>query len=150
MPSDTRNKGFTDKGFNWLDKFGYNEKRRQDLNDEANAIVALIGTKGLKSGITRLKSGVKSVATNGIRSTVKGNMGTISAHIPVAANIKQGISGVKNVYRGLAPKRFGGTNGFKSRVKNIGLGGFKMAIATAPDAALWPYTQSGFIMNHNK
>ena len=150
MPSDPRNKGFADKGFNWLDKFGYNEKRRQDLNDEANAIVALIGTKGLKSGITRLKSGVKNVATNGIRKTVKGNMGTISAHIPVAANIKQGISGVKNVYRGLAPKRFGGTNGFKSRVKNIGLGGFKMAIATAPDAALWPYTQSGFIMNHNK
>ena len=150
MPSDPRNKGFADKGFNWLDKFGYNEKRRQDLNVEANAIVALIGTKGLKSGITRLKSGVKSVATNGIRNTVKGNMGTISAHIPVAAKIKQGISGAKNVYRGLAPKRFGGTNGFKSRVKNIGLGGFKMAIATSPEAALWPYSQSGFIMNHNK
>ena len=24
MPSDARNKGFADKGFNWLDKFGYN------------------------------------------------------------------------------------------------------------------------------
>ena len=150
MPSDARNKGFADKGFNWLDKFGFDEKIRQDLNDEANAIVAVIGTKGLKSGITGLKSGVKSVATNGIRNTVKGNMGTISAHIPVAANIKQGISGAKNVYRGLAPKRFGGTNGFKSRVKNIGLGGFKMAIATSPEVALFPYAQSGFIMNHNK
>ena len=150
MPSDPRNKGLADKGFNWLDKFGYNEKRRQDINDEVNAVVAIFGTKGLKAGVTGLKSGVKSVATNGIGNTVKGNIGTISAHIPVAANIKQGISGAKSVYRGLAPKRFNGANGFRSRVKNIGQGGIEMAIATSPDAALWPYSQSGFIMNYNK
>ena len=150
LPQDPRNIGLADKRFNWLDKFGYDEKRRQDINDGINAVVAIFGTKGLKSGLTGLKSGVKSVATNGIRNTVKGNMGTISAHIPVAANIKYGISGAKNVYRGLAPKRFNGANGFKSRAKNIGLGGFKMAIATQPEAALFPYTQSGFIMNYNK
>lgn len=150
LPSDPRNKGLADKGFNWLDKFGYNEKRRQDINDGVNAVVAILGTKGLKAGMTGLKSGVKSVATNGIGSTVKGNIGTISAHIPVAANIKQGISGAKNIYRGLAPKRYGGVNGFKSRVKNVGLGGFKMGIATSPEAALFPYAPSGFIMNYNK
>ena len=150
MPSDPRNKGLADKGFNWLDKFGYDEKRRQDTNDGVNAVVAIFGTKGLKAGMTGLKSGVKSVATNGIGNTVKGNMGTISAHIPAAANIKYGISGAKNVYRGLAPKRFNGANGFKSRAKNIGLGGFKMAMATQPEAALFPYAQSGFIMNYNK
>lgn len=150
LPSDPRNKGLADKRFNWLDKFGYDEKRRQDINDVANAVVAIFGTKGLKAGMTGLKSGVKSVATNGIGNTVKGNMGTISAHIPVAANIKYGISGAKNVYRGLAPKRFNGANGFKSRAKNIGLGGFKMAMATQPEAALFPYAQSGFIMNYNK
>ena len=150
LPQDPRNKGLADKRFNWLDKFGYDEKRRQDINDGVNAVVAIFGTKGLKSGLTGLKSGVKSVATNGIGNTVKGNIGTISAHIPVAANIKQGISGAKNVYRGLAPKRFNGANGFKSRAKNIGLGGFKMAMATQPEAALFPYAQSGFIMNYNK
>lgn len=150
MPSDPRNKGLADKGFNWLDKFGYDEKRRQDINDEVNAVVAILGTKGLKAGLTGLKSGVKSVATNGIRNTVKGNMGTISAHIPVAANIKYGISGAKNVYKGLAPKRFNGVNGFGSRVKNVGLGGLKMAMATQPEAALFPYAQSGFIMDYNK
>ena len=150
LPSDPRNKGLADKRFNWLDKFGYDEKRRQDINDGVNAVVAIFGTKGLKSGLTGLKSGVKSVATNGIGNTVKGNIGTISAHIPAAANIKYGISGAKNVYRGLAPKRFNGANGFKSRAKNIGLGGFKMAMATQPEAALFPYAQSGFIMNYNK
>lgn len=150
MPSDPRNIGFADKGFNWLNKFGYNEKRRQDINDGVNAVVAIFGTKGLKAGLTGLKSGVKSVATNGIGNTVKGNMGTISAHIPAAANIKYGISGAKNVYRGLAPKRFNGANGFKSRAKNIGLGVFKTAMATQPEAALFPYAQSGFIMNYNK
>ena len=150
LPQDPRNKGLADKRFNWLDKFGYNEKRRQDINDGINAVVAIFGTKGLKAGLTGLKSGVKSVATNGIRNTVKENMGTISAHIPAAANIKYGISGAKNVYRGLAPKRFNGANGFKSRAKNIGLGGLKMAMATQPEAALFPYAQSGFIMNYNK
>ena len=150
LPSDPRNKGLADKRFNWLDKFGYDEKRRQDINDGVNAVVAIFGTKGLKSGLTGLKSGVKSVATKGIGNTVKGNIGTISAHIPAAANIKYGISGAKNVYRGLAPKRFNGANGFKSRAKNIGLGGFKMAMATQPEAALFPYAQSGFIMNYNK
>ena len=150
LPSDPRNKGLADKGFNWLDKFGYDEKRRQDINDGVNAVVAIFGTKGLKAGMTGLKSGVKSIATNGIGNTVKGNMGTISAHIPAAANIKYGISGAKNVYRGLAPKRFNGANGFKSRAKNIGLGGLKMAMATQPEAALFPYAQSGFIMNYNK
>ena len=150
LPQDPRNKGLADKRFNWLDKFGYNEKRRQDINDGINVVAAIFGTKGLKAGLTGLKSGVKSVATNGIRNTVKENMGTISAHIPAAANIKYGISGAKNVYRGLAPKRFNGANGFKSRAKNIGLGGLKMAMATQPEAALFPYAQSGFIMNYNK
>lgn len=144
---DKNNKGLADEGFDWLDTVGLDKNKRQDINDEANLITSIIGTKGIKSGITGLKSGIKNVATNGVKNTMKTNGATIASHIPGVANLYRGLNAGKSLYKGIAPKKFGGQSGFWTRTKNIAGGSFNGALAASPDAALWPYTQTGFIMN---
>lgn len=144
---DANNKGFADERFNWLDSIGLDKNKRQDINDEANLAIAIFGTKGAASGVTKLGSGVKNMATNGVKNTIKTNRSAIAKHIPVAANIQRGANAVKQLRQGLAPKRWGGTSGIKSRTFNTVGGAFNTSLALMPDAALWPYTNIGFIMN---
>lgn len=144
---NANNKGLADEGFNWLDSFGLDKNKRQDLNDEANLITAIVGTKGIKAGITGLKSGVKSMATNGVKNTIKANRSTIASHTPIIANIQRGSKAFGQLRQGLAPKRFGGASGIKARTSNTVQGAFNTSLAFMPDAFLWPYTHTGFIMN---
>ena len=51
-PWDTNNKGFIDKDWSWMG----NERDRQNLQDAANGVTMILGTKGIGSG---LKSVVK-------------------------------------------------------------------------------------------
>ena len=62
-PWDTNNKGFIDKDWSWMG----NERDRQNLQDAANGVTMILGTKGVGSG---LKSVVKNT-TNTISKTGK-------------------------------------------------------------------------------
>ena len=147
LPHEAENQGLADEGFSWL--LGSKEQR-QDLDNTLNLAAAIFGTKGVKAGLGAVKSGVKSAATKGVVNTIKSNKSNIAKHIPGVSNAQLGMQGAQKLYQGLAPKSWGGQSGTWNRTKNIATGGFQTSLAFMPDAALWPYYHSGYIMNLGK
>lgn len=171
FPDDPRNKGFLDKGFNWLGS----EQSRQDLQDFANGAMAIWGTKGIKSGISSLKSGVSGMVKNGVKNTLKNNYETIAKHTPVVANVYNGVKAAKHVkklsrnlwdgaiYIGKAflPRQLGGAPGFlrslvnyKNAAKigtitgpvNTAKAGWYGLLASDPTMSLFPYVHTGYMV----
>ena len=172
-PDDPRNKGFLDKGFEFLG----DEQSRQDLQDFANGVMAIWGTKGIKGGISSLKSGVSGAMKNGVKTTLKNNYGTIAKHTPIAANVYHGVEAAKYtgkaarnlwdeaIYTGKAflPRQLKGSAGFKESAKSLGkaikLGtvtgpvntakaGWQGFLASDPTMSLFPYIHTGYMIQN--
>lgn len=49
--------------------------------------MALLGTKGMKGGVSRLRSGVSGMVKDGVGTTLKNSWKPIMSHTPSAANL---------------------------------------------------------------
>ena len=144
LPDDPRNKGFADQNFAWT---GLDEQQRRNINDDANFAMAILGTKGMKGGVSRLKTGVSGMVRDGVGTTLKNSWKPIMSHTPGAANLYQAGSALNSVRRALAPKRLGGAEGIGSRSANVGKAAFQGLMASDPTMALYPYAHSSYMVN---
>ena len=109
--------------------------------------MAILGTKGMKSGASRLKTGVSGMVRDGVGTTLKNNWRPIMSRTPGAANLYQAGSALNSVRRALAPKRLGGAEGIGSRSVNAGKAAFQGLMASDPTMALYPYAHSSYMVN---
>ena len=144
LPDDPRNKGFADKNFAWT---GLDEQQRKNFNDEANFAMALLGTKGMKGGVSRLRSGASGMMRDGVKTTLKNNWRPMMSHTPGAANLYQAGSALNSARKALAPKRLGGAEGIGSRFVSAGQAAFHGLMASDPAMALYPYAHSSYMIN---
>ena len=144
LPDDPRNKGFADENFA---RIGLDEQQRRNLNDDANFAMAIFGTKGMKGGVSRLKSGVSGMVRDGVSTTLKNNWKPIMSHTPGAANLYQAGNAFNSARRALAPKKWGGAEGIGSRSMNAGKAAFQGLMASDPTMALYPYAHSSYMVN---
>ena len=49
--------------------------------------MAILGTKGMKGGVSRLKTGVSRMVRDGVGTTLKNSWKPIMSHTPGAANL---------------------------------------------------------------
>ena len=49
--------------------------------------MALLGTKGMKGGVSRLRSGASGMIRDGVKTTLKNNWRPMMSHTPGAANL---------------------------------------------------------------
>ena len=144
LPDDPRNKGFADQNFAWT---GLDEQQRRNLNDDANFAMAIFGTKGMKGGVSKLRSRVSGMVRDGVSTTLKSNWKPIMSHTPGAANLYQAGSALNSARKALAPKRFGGAEGIGGRSMNAGKAAFQGLMASDPTMALYPYVHSSYMVN---
>ena len=137
--------------------------------------MAIWGTKGMKGGISSLKSGVSGMVKNGVKTTLKNNYRTIAKRTPIAANVYNGVKSAKYakdaahnlwdeaIYTGKAflPRQLKGAAGFKESAKSLGkaakIGIIKGPVNTAkaglygmlasdPTMSLFPYIHTGYML----
>lgn len=137
LPWDSKNKGLVDE------HFAGDRRTRQNINDIANAVVAIMGTKGLKSGVSKVKSGIQKAKSEGVKATVKKDWKPIAEHIPVAANVVAASKALNSLKKTVAPKRLGGGH----RVSNAGKTMFHTLSIFDPTMALNTYTLTGSLIN---